>query len=94
MPDDHVGDRQLDELAPVGRRDAQPDAARATLEPGPNNPVGVVWIDLNIPHYGIHGTPDPARIGHTQSHGCVRLTNWDAVHVASLVKPGTPVIFK
>ena len=58
---------------------------------GPNNPVGVVWIALNLEHYGLHGTPEPARIGHTESHGCVRLTNWDAARVAALVKPGTPV---
>ncbi|OFW12989.1 MAG: hypothetical protein A3F70_05655 [Acidobacteria bacterium RIFCSPLOWO2_12_FULL_67_14] len=45
---------------------------------GPNNPVGTVWIDLSKEHYGIHGTPEPSRVGHTQSHGCVRLTNWDA----------------
>ena len=60
---------------------------------GPNDPVGIVWIDLSIEHYGIHGTPDPDLVGHTESHGCVRLTNWDAARVASLVGKGTPVIF-
>ena len=74
--------------------DAKPDQTRATIQPGPNNPVGVVWIDINVPHYGLHGTPEPSQIGHTQSHGCVRMTNWDAAHVASLVKVGTPVVFK
>jgi lipoprotein-anchoring transpeptidase ErfK/SrfK len=74
--------------------DAQPDQRRATLEAGPNNPVGVVWIDVNIPHYGIHGTPEPGHVGHAESHGCVRLTNWDAARLASLVKPGTPVVFQ
>jgi len=54
----------------------------------------VVWIDLSKEHYGIHGTPEPERIGKTFSHGCVRLTNWDALTVASLVKPGTPVLFQ
>jgi lipoprotein-anchoring transpeptidase ErfK/SrfK len=53
-----------------------------------------VWIDLSKEHYGIHGTPEPSRIGHVESHGCVRMTNWDAVHVASLVKPGTRVVFE
>lgn len=74
--------------------DAKPQDTRATIKPGPNNPVGVVWISLNLEHYGLHGTPEPGRIGHTESHGCVRLTNWDAVRVASLVKKGTAVVFE
>jgi lipoprotein-anchoring transpeptidase ErfK/SrfK len=74
--------------------DAKPNQTRATIKAGPNNPVGVVWIDLNLEHYGIHGTPEPSRIGHTESHGCVRLTNWDAARLASLVKAGTPVLFR
>jgi lipoprotein-anchoring transpeptidase ErfK/SrfK len=74
--------------------DAKPSANRAKLQPGPNNPVGIVWIDVNIEHYGIHGTPEPSHIGRTESHGCVRLTNWDAARLASLVAPGSPVIFK
>ncbi|MGN8119526.1 L,D-transpeptidase family protein [Labrys sp. 22185] len=61
---------------------------------GPNNPVGSVWIDLSIESYGIHGTPAPGQIGTTFSHGCVRLTNWDAEDLASMVKPGTMVDFK
>jgi len=60
---------------------------------GPNGPVGVVWIDLNKPSYGIHGTPDPEKIGKTASHGCVRLTNWDAWQLAAAVKPGVEVRF-
>jgi len=63
------------------------------IKPGPNGPVGVVWIDLNAPSYGIHGTPDPSKIGKTASHGCVRLTNWDAVALAQGVHPGTVVRF-
>jgi lipoprotein-anchoring transpeptidase ErfK/SrfK len=59
-----------------------------TIPPGPNNPVGDVWIALSKPTYGIHGTPDPSKIGKTSSHGCVRLTNWDAEEVARLVSPG------
>lgn len=64
------------------------------LPPGPNSPVGVVWIDLSKPHYGIHGTGEPATIGRTESHGCVRLTNWDAARVAGMVRPGTKVVFQ
>ena len=73
--------------------DADPSHTKATVQPGPNSPVGVVWINLSKDHYGLHGTPEPSTIGRTQSHGCVRLTNWDALRVAALVKPGTPVIF-
>ena len=74
--------------------DAKADQAKATLKPGPNNPVGVTWIGLTLDHYGLHGTPDPGRVGHAESHGCVRLTNWDAARVAALVTKGTPVIFQ
>jgi lipoprotein-anchoring transpeptidase ErfK/SrfK len=73
--------------------DADPSHSKATLANGPNNPVGVVWIDLSKEHYGLHGTPEPSTIGKTASHGCVRLTNWDALKLAGLVKPGTRVIF-
>ena len=64
-----------------------------TIPPGPNGPVGSVWIALSKPTYGIHGTPDPSKIGKTESHGCVRLTNWDAAELARLVKPGVSVEF-
>ncbi len=64
------------------------------LPPGPNGPVGVVWIDLTREHYGIHGTPEPETIGRTQSHGCVRLTNWDAARLAGMVSGSTRVIFQ
>jgi lipoprotein-anchoring transpeptidase ErfK/SrfK len=74
--------------------DADPSHAKAIIKPGPNNPVGVVWIDLDLPHYGLHGTPEPSRVGHGQSHGCVRLTNWDAARVAELVGPSTPVVIE
>ena len=72
--------------------DADPAHSKAVLAPGPNNPVGVVWIDLSKPHYGIHGTPEPSTVGRTESHGCIRLTNWDALRLANLVKPGTRVV--
>jgi hypothetical protein len=74
--------------------DADPAHAKIQLPGGPNSPVGLVWIDLDKEHYGLHGTPVPETIGVTQSHGCVRLTNWDALHLAKLVKPGTLVIFE
>jgi lipoprotein-anchoring transpeptidase ErfK/SrfK len=74
--------------------DAKATDEKAIIKSGPNNPVGVVWISLSLEHYGIHGTPEPGHVGHTESHGCVRLTNWDAVRVASLVKPGTAVVFR
>lgn len=64
------------------------------LKPGPNGPVGVVWIDLSKEHYGIHGTGEPASIGQSASHGCVRLTNWDAARLAQMVKPGIAVVFE
>jgi len=67
---------------------------RLTIAPGPNNPVGLVWIDLSAPSYGIHGTPQPDAIGKTESHGCVRLTNWDAVELAGMAHPGTVVRFE
>ena len=64
-----------------------------TIKPGPNSPVGLVWIGLSREGYGIHGTPDPSKVSKTASHGCIRLTNWDALSVASAVAKGTPVDF-
>jgi lipoprotein-anchoring transpeptidase ErfK/SrfK len=64
-----------------------------TIKPGPNNPVGSVWIDLTADSYGIHGTPEPSQVSKAYSHGCVRLTNWDAERLARLVGKGTPVEF-
>ena len=74
--------------------DAPNEDTKAVIQPGPNNPVGVVWIGLNKPHYGIHGTPEPSLIGHVQSHGCIRMTNWDAEELSEMVSAGTPVAFK
>ena len=62
------------------------------IPPGPNNPVGRAWIGLNLPGYGIHGTPDPEKVGRTESHGCFRLANWDALALAGLVTVGLPVL--
>lgn len=64
-----------------------------TLPPGPNGPVGSVWIDLSKPTYGIHGTADPDSLFQSVSHGCVRLTNWDAKELAHMVDSGVPVVF-
>jgi lipoprotein-anchoring transpeptidase ErfK/SrfK len=74
--------------------DADPAHAKAKIQPGPNNPVGVMWIDLTREHYGMHGTPEPSRVGHTESHGCVRLTNWDVMRLAAYVTKGTRVVFE
>ena len=62
------------------------------LPPGPNNPVGVAWIGLDLPGYGIHGTPEPEKVGRTESHGCFRLANWDALTLLGLVRVGLPVV--
>ena len=71
--------------------DSKPEAL---LPPGPNSPVGVVWMSLSKPHYGIHGTSSPQTIGYANSHGCVRLTNWDALRLSYILEDGTPVEFK
>jgi lipoprotein-anchoring transpeptidase ErfK/SrfK len=73
---------------------AESSQTKTKIAPGPNNPVGFVWIDLDRPHYGLHGTPEPSMVGITQSHGCVRLTNWDALRLAALVQEGTKVSFR
>jgi lipoprotein-anchoring transpeptidase ErfK/SrfK len=74
--------------------DADASDKKVKLAPGPNSPVGPVWIDLSKPHYGIHGTPVPSTIGKTTSHGCIRLTNWDATELAKMVTPGMPAILE
>lgn len=64
------------------------------LKPGPNGPVGVAWLDLTKEHYGIHGTPEPSTIGKTQSHGCIRMTNWDVLRLSQMMKPGFKAVFQ
>ena len=64
---------------------------KLVLPPGPNNPVGVAWIGLDKPGYGIHGTPNPEQVGRTESHGCFRLANWDAEYLSHFVWVGMPV---
>jgi lipoprotein-anchoring transpeptidase ErfK/SrfK len=71
--------------------DADPTHAKAKIPAGPNNPVGVVWVDINKEHFGLHGSPEPSTVGRTESHGCIRLTNWDATKLGRLVSVGTAV---
>ena len=97
-----IGDWKINGVAhnPVFHYDPQlfwnanPSDQKAEIKAGPRNPVGVVWIDLSKDHYGIHGTPAPGKVGHAESHGCIRLTNWDATELSTMVKPGTPAILK
>jgi lipoprotein-anchoring transpeptidase ErfK/SrfK len=78
--------------------DVLKDVSRSTgvqmLPPGPNSPVGSVWVALSRPRVGIHGTPDPEHVGYTASHGCVRVTNWDALWVARIARSGLTVEFQ
>ncbi len=68
--------------------DAKSSYTKVDIAPGPNNPVGVVWIGLSKPHWGIHGTPSPSKVGREETHGCLHLTNWDALKVSSMVSAG------
>jgi lipoprotein-anchoring transpeptidase ErfK/SrfK len=74
--------------------DAKAGDTKARIAAGPNNPVGLAWIDLTIEHYGIHGTPEPGKIGKTQSHGCVRLTNWDVMQVVRSLGRGATILMQ
>ncbi|MDC8756188.1 L,D-transpeptidase [Janthinobacterium sp. hw3] len=74
--------------------DAKSGEAKAKIAAGPNNPVGVAWIEMSKEHYGIHGTPSPANIAKTQSHGCIRLTNWDVLTVAKAVLRGAVILLQ
>ncbi len=67
--------------------------AQAEIQPGPKNPAGSVWIGVSKLHYGIHGTPEPGKIGQAEKKGCIRLTNWDAMELSGLVRKGTPLTF-
>ena len=97
-----VGELHVAALAPNPNYtfdpDVFPESAEAKelgrkliLPPGPNNPVGVAWIGLDLPGYGIHGTPRPEEVGRTESHGCFRLANWNAEYLLRLITIGTPV---
>jgi peptidoglycan hydrolase-like protein with peptidoglycan-binding domain len=74
--------------------DAKDTATEHMLPPGPNGPVGVAWLDLTKEHYGIHGTPNPETIGRAESHGCIRMTNWDVMRLARMMKPGFAAKFE
>lgn len=74
--------------------DVPDDQPELTLPPGPNGPVGVVWIDLNREHIGLHGTNAPETIKRAESHGCVRMTNWDAARLTQMIEDGMRVVFQ
>jgi len=76
---------------PALLHDKNPNHTKVTIQAGPNNPVGVAWLGLSKKHYGIHGTPNPAVVGHRETNGCVHLTNWDATRLVSIAAVGTPV---
>jgi len=84
---DYTFDPELFPESPEAKTPGQ----KLIIPPGPNNPVGLVWIGLDRPGYGVHGTPEPENVGRTESHGCFRLANWDALTLADLVKVGMPV---
>lgn len=65
-----------------------PAAGDKRLPAGPRGPVGLAWLDLTKQHYGIHGTPTPETIGRAESHGCIRLSNWDVLRLSLMLKPG------
>jgi lipoprotein-anchoring transpeptidase ErfK/SrfK len=79
------------EFDPAKLNDQNPRHSRARIAPGPNNPVGILWMGLSKPHYGIHGTPQPHLVGRTETNGCVHLTNWDVLKLSALASPGVPV---
>jgi lipoprotein-anchoring transpeptidase ErfK/SrfK len=79
---------------PVLLKNAPKDAQKVEIAPGPNNPVGSIWLGLSKPHWGIHGTPNPSNVGHSETNGCIHLTNWDAERLSTLVKAGFKVNVK
>ncbi|QTD45589.1 L,D-transpeptidase family protein [Ottowia testudinis] len=79
---------------PAILKTAPKEAQKVDIAPGPNNPVGTVWLGLTKPHWGIHGTPEPAKVGHSETNGCIHLTNWDAERLAKIVKVGARVDVK
>jgi len=76
---------------PTLLKDAKKTDTKADIPAGPNNPVGVYWLGLTKPHWGIHGTPEPSRVGTSETNGCIHLTNWDALRLAQVVKIGFAV---
>ena len=71
--------------------DTNPNHTKVTIRPGPNNPIGVLWMGLSKKHFGIHGTANPSLVGHNETNGCVHLTNWDAMKLSSIASAGIPV---
>jgi lipoprotein-anchoring transpeptidase ErfK/SrfK len=76
---------------PAKLADKNPAHTRVRIAPGPNNPVGVLWMGLSKPHFGIHGTPAPERVGHSETNGCIHLTNWDARKLSAIASAGLTV---
>jgi len=76
---------------PAKLNDRNPKHVPAKIAGGPNSPIGVLWMGLSKPHYGIHGTPQPSTVGRTETNGCIHLTNWDAQKLSSIASPGVPV---
>ena len=76
---------------PALLKNAPKDAPKVDVAAGPNNPVGNIWLGLSKPHWGIHGTPNPTNVGHTETNGCIHMTNWDADRLSTLVKAGFKV---
>jgi len=76
---------------PVLLSDKNPNHTKVSMKPGPNNPVGVLWMGLDKKHYGIHGTPEPSRVGHSETNGCIHLTNWDAKRLSAIASAGLQV---
>jgi lipoprotein-anchoring transpeptidase ErfK/SrfK len=72
-------------------RNADKTQGKVDVQPGPNNPVGVYWLGLSKPHWGIHGTPEPSRVGTSETNGCIHLTNWDVMRLSQVVKVGFAV---
>ena len=79
---------------PVLLKNQPADAVKLELPPGPNNPVGSIWMGLSKPHWGIHGTSNPTNVGHSETNGCIHLTNWDAERLSTLAKAGFKVDVK
>ncbi len=79
---------------PAILKNAPKDAPKVDVAPGPNNPVGSIWLGLSKPHWGIHGTPNPSNVGHSETNGCIHMTNWDAERLSKLVKAGFKVNVK
>ena len=79
---------------PAILKNAPKDAPRLEIAGGPNNPVGTVWLGLTKPHWGIHGTPEPGKVGYSESNGCIHLTNWDIERLAKIIKVGAKVNVK